>query len=115
MLPLKVISIPYYVWLGCRADRDTSRAVQAFELDSGNTISALASPILSPNKSPDSIPEYSLDGDLPDYSPQQADAFTFENLGSPLTAFHYNNGAMRVPYQDQDVHQEFRSWIYGFA
>jgi len=126
-------SIPYYVWLGCHPTRDVSKAVQAFEIDSGNTVSALVSPF-APNSSrayaavfksspmltgkssnDEMIPEYSLDRDLPTYDTPTLQSITYEKLGAPLTSFHYNVSALRVPYVQQEVHNEFRSWIYGFT
>jgi len=107
MIPY-LLSIPYYVWLGVHPTRDVSRAVQAFEVESGNTLSALSSPVIPSNRSEEAIPPYSLDGALPIYETPQALSFSFEKLQSPLTAFHYNTGALRLPYVPQDIHEEFR-------
>ncbi|PWN29952.1 hypothetical protein BDZ90DRAFT_228998 [Jaminaea rosea] len=33
-----IVRIPFYVWIGCSRDRDTTKAVQAFEIEAGNRV-----------------------------------------------------------------------------
>lgn len=33
-----IVRIPFYVWIGCSRSRDTTKAIQAFEIEAGNRV-----------------------------------------------------------------------------
>lgn len=123
-----LIQIPYYVNIATSRRTDTSSANQAYEVDAGNTISASASPLLTPMRSNlDPLPDLSLGlaalsqglssgGRSRRNSAAHSDTHRLEIAPElPLSAFHYGSRQFRVPYLDLPVHKEFRTWIYGFT
>ena len=99
-----VVSIPYYIFLGCSRRRDASTASKSFEVEAGNTIgmgqNGLLTP-LSPFSAPSPMTTFggspSMKGD-PDFfslgpsamaSEKEGYVQTIEDVGAPLSPFHY--------------------------
>ena len=124
-------SIPYYVWLGCKARRDLSSRLSVFGADP-------LTPLLSPGLTAstpvmEAIPDLSLapsltaSTSLPGLSdalsgsvlaPAAAPALVeipFEGTGSALSAFYYQKHNYRMPYIHGQDQRQFRSFIYGFT
>ncbi|GAA6037709.1 hypothetical protein JCM8097_002300 [Rhodosporidiobolus ruineniae] len=136
-----LISIPYYVSLHTSRSIDTSKAHQFYELDCGNTISASPSPMLLPTKptrqnSSTDIPDLALGVSAAlsrskssssnkrrasikrsnSRSSDKSDSFRIDIAPElQLSAFHFGMVHRRVPYIDDPVHKEFRTWIYSFV
>lgn len=123
---------------------DTSSANQAYEIDAGNTISASPSPLLMPTlsrqASTNEIPDLALgvsaalsrsrsrsSASKPKQRLNRANSRSSDESDksdsvridiSPelqLSAFHYGYRHWRVPYIDDPVHHEFRTFTYAFA
>lgn len=131
-------SIPYYVWLGCKAGRDMEGRLEEFGKD---PITPLVSPTLSASGIfTDSIPDLALSPSP--YSPSSSSPpslhrsvtlgsmtrtsspssekdlalpIPFDATGSPLSAFYYQRKSYRMPYIHGPDQQQFRSFIYGFT
>ncbi|CDS01335.1 hypothetical protein [Sporisorium scitamineum] len=140
-----IVRIPYYIWLGVSRERDTAKAIQAFEVESGNRVVV-----------PPSFPELaylhedeSLSKQAPTATATGIDAgddasSRFEparrllrrrvseaasesdsdsdrplklKLGPhfPLSSFHYQKRQWRLPFVDNEFSDMFRTWIYGFT
>ncbi|GAA5990341.1 hypothetical protein JCM10908_007325 [Rhodotorula pacifica] len=134
-----LISIPYYVSLHTSRRIDTAKASQAYEVDAGNTISASASPLLHPSlsrqHSMSEVPDLALGvsaaltrtrskSSASNSKLKRSDSRSSEKSDSyridiapdfHLTAFHYGLKHFRVPYVDDPVHRNFRSYIYSFV
>ncbi|GAA5888436.1 hypothetical protein JCM6882_008619 [Rhodosporidiobolus microsporus] len=131
-----LVSIPYYVSLHTSRRIDTSKAHQFYEVDAGNTISASPSPMLMPTRPA----RQNSSADIPDLalgvsaalsrsrsvtktlkrsnsrSSDQSDSFRIPiEPELQLSAFHFGLVHRRVPYIDDAVHKEFRTWIYSFT
>lgn len=130
-------SIPYYIWIGCKARRDLSARLSAFGKD---PLTPLVSPMLSASASLDVIPDLSLTPSLHALSPSsptsppRASYFASakasrtnspknsvslnmppESTGSPLSSFYYQKHNYRMPYYHGDEQKQFWSWIYAFT
>ncbi|PKI85240.1 hypothetical protein MVES1_000948 [Malassezia vespertilionis] len=100
-----LVRIPYYIWLGVSRERDTSKSVQAFEVEAGNKVVVLPS--------------------FPDVArtrfqmePGQKDAQTPQKdfaVQWPRSSFHYQDKQWRLPFVDDRFSDMFRTWIYGFT
>ncbi|KAJ8291944.1 hypothetical protein OF846_004728 [Rhodotorula toruloides] len=139
-----LIRIPYYVSLHTSRRVDTSSANQAYEIDAGNTISASPSPLLMPTlsrqASTNEIPDLALgvsaalsrsrsrsSASKPKQRVNRAYSRSSDNSDKSdsiridiapelqLSAFHYGYRHWRVPYIDDPVHHEFRTFTYAFA
>ncbi|KAF7798762.1 hypothetical protein EIP86_009987 [Pleurotus ostreatoroseus] len=118
---------PYYVFLGCSRSRSTTRAFKAFEIEAGNRqgsghISPAHSPLFGAHApapgSPASVSSTSTVMDMPELElgpAALAGRGGRESLAFPLSSFHYQNRHWRLPFLEQKVHSEFRTWIYGFT
>ncbi|CCF54553.1 hypothetical protein NDA11_001352 [Ustilago hordei] len=135
-----IVRIPYYIWLGVSRERDTNRAIQAFEVESGNRIVVPPSfPELAYTHGDDStannasatstghdaidqfdttrsllrrrVSEATTESDADSDSPLKLE------LGPhfPLSSFHYQKRQWRLPYVDNEFSDMFRTWIYGFT
>jgi betaine lipid synthase len=128
------------VFLGCSRSRSTARSFKAFEIESGNTAgSGHATPVHSPflvanvtsprlssttaTRTPLDMPELSLGPAALDGTPSLSVVRT-GNSGKekkpgefvfPLSSFHYQHRAYRVPFLEKPEHGAFRTWIYGFT
>lgn len=106
-----VISIPYYIFLGCSRRRDASTAAKTFELEAGNKIGmgqgGLLTP-LSPFSAPSPVASFAtsptMKGD-PDFfslgpSALEKDGYvqTIEDVGAPLSPFHYQLRKVSNPF-----------------
>ncbi|KAJ7925215.1 hypothetical protein B0H13DRAFT_2229697 [Mycena leptocephala] len=91
-----IVRIPYYIWLGRSRSCDVSRACHAFEVEGGNTIG---------NCSPHhQKPSRKLRNEM------------VIDVTPPFSSFHYHtNKSWRLPYYEQPVHKEFRTFIYSFT
>ncbi|EST06244.1 Methyltransferase domain protein [Kalmanozyma brasiliensis GHG001] len=143
IIPL-IVRIPYYIWLGVSRERDTTKAIQAFEVESGNRVVV-----------PPSFPElaYLHDDEISSkgrtaiatgidacedassrFEPtrrflrrrvseatNESDADSDRplklDLGPhiPLSSFHYQKRQWRLPFVDNEFSDMFRTWIYGFT
>jgi betaine lipid synthase len=134
-----LVSIPYYVSLHTSRRIDTAKASQAYEVDAGNTISASASPLLHPSlsrqHSMSEVPDLALGASAAlsrtrskssastsglkrsdSRSSDKSDSYRIDIAPDfQLTAFHYGLKHFRVPYVDDPVHRNFRSYIYSFV
>ncbi|GAA5862038.1 hypothetical protein JCM8547_001566 [Rhodosporidiobolus lusitaniae] len=131
-----LISIPYYISIMTSRRVDTSKAHQFYEVDAGTTLSASPSPLLMPTKPK----RQNSMADIPDLahgvsqalsrrtsytkpirrsnsrSSDKSDSFRIDiSPGLQLSAFHFGLVHRRVPYIDDPVHKEFRTWIYSFT
>ncbi|BGP19890.1 hypothetical protein JCM10213v2_008021 [Rhodosporidiobolus nylandii] len=136
-LNLPLVRIPYYVSLHASRRFDTSKAHQFYEQDAKTTLSASPSPMLMPSKlnrqnSLTDIPDLALGvsaalsrsrstSNKPlkrsdSRSSDKSDSFRIDIAPEiQLSAFHFGLTHRRVPYIDQPVHRDFRSWIYSFT
>lgn len=71
-----LVRIPFYVWIGCSRDRDTTKAVQAYEIEAGNRVIC-----------PPSFPELSFAHLLAEKQEQADDEFR-------STGFHRRQSTM---------------------
>ncbi|GAA97150.1 uncharacterized protein L969DRAFT_92001 [Mixia osmundae IAM 14324] len=119
-------AIPYYVWLGCKANRDTSRTIQAFEVESGNTVSAASSPVIIAVRSNDYDGEdFSLGQsamELSTSSLKRSASVTSQTVivdigaGVPYSSCHYQlTKTWRLPYLHMPIHNELKTFIYSFT
>ncbi|THH30331.1 hypothetical protein EUX98_g3843 [Antrodiella citrinella] len=116
-----IVRIPYYIWLGRCRTADVSRFVHAFEVESGNTIGNTTPHALKAIKAQDDIPEFEDLGEsavqLSSPSSRKAarEAVVID-VSPPLSTFHYAiRNPWRLPYYEQKIHKEFRSFIYAFT
>ncbi|KDN52226.1 hypothetical protein K437DRAFT_232599 [Tilletiaria anomala UBC 951] len=137
-----IVRIPYYIWIGCSRQRDTTAAVQAFEIEAGNrTVVPPSFPEISfqrlSNKSSSDLSADTSSVTL--RSDQQNATLTqrrrnsslnderWSDTGSlralkldlgpqfPLSSFHYQKKQWRLPFVDDKFADMFRTWIYGFT
>ncbi|KIK86599.1 hypothetical protein PAXRUDRAFT_831896 [Paxillus rubicundulus Ve08.2h10] len=108
-----IVRIPYYIWLGRSRSCDVSRFCHAFEVEGGNMVGN-CSPSFLTIKESEIIP--SLEIGRPAVEPQVTQADAVINFKPPLSSFHYQLGKpWRLPYYEQLVHKEFRTFIYSFT
>ena len=136
-----IVRIPYYIWLGVSRERDTTKAIQAFEVESGNrvvvppsfpelaylhgegtsahnasatTTGLDASSRFEPTRSflRRRVSEATTEG-----SDADSDRPLKLELGPhfPLSSFHYQKRQWRLPFVDNEFSDMFRTWIYGFT
>ncbi|KAJ7287621.1 hypothetical protein C8J57DRAFT_1284445 [Mycena rebaudengoi] len=112
-----IVRIPYYIWLGRPRSCDVSRTCHAFEVDGGNMIGNCSPVPLKAISSAD-VPVPSLQIGEPAFELQVKDtpqAIAIE-ITPPLSSFHYHvDRPWRLPYYEQPVHKEFRTFIYSFT
>ena len=133
-----IVRIPYYIWLGVSRQRDTSKAVQAFEVEAGNrvvvppsfpelaglhpqveeqekasttaidTYKGTVSQVLSRRRASDTTTTDSESG---------SEKALKLDLGPhfPLSSFHFQKRQWRLPFVDNKFADMFRTWIYGFT
>lgn len=91
-----LISIPYYVFLGCSRRRDVSTNTKAFHEEAGSSVGinqgGLLTPVspflkISPPSTPAELPEFFTLG--PSMLESKGLEQTIENMGAPLSPFHY--------------------------
>ncbi|KAF8210145.1 hypothetical protein K438DRAFT_1903773 [Mycena galopus ATCC 62051] len=107
-----IVRIPYYIWLGRPRSCDVSRAAHAFEVEGGNMIGN-CSP--APSKAimdvEDLVPPFQLGQPV---LPNEGGVVI--DITPPFSTFHYHlNRSWRLPYYEQPVHKEFRTFIYSFT
>ena len=101
-----LIRIPYYIWIGVSRERDTTKAVEAFEVESGNNV---AVPPSFPDIARQRIEQARTDAE--GVAQLKGDpAITW-----PQSSFHYQEKQWRVPFVDDRFSDLFRTWIYGFT
>lgn len=120
---------PYYIWLGCSRNRDTTDAIQAFEVEAGNRVivppsfpelsfahllSASKTQILTEKSGQDSAVVSAHGGVLTDASNlvkrrgSEANSTSSSTSGFkidlgphvPLSSFHYQKRQWRLPYSE---------------
>ncbi|KAJ7072413.1 hypothetical protein C8F01DRAFT_245474 [Mycena amicta] len=109
-----IVRIPYFIWLGrSRSCPDVARACHAFEVEGGNTIGNCSPISLRATKdAEDAVPSLQIGEPILDLQPQP----TVVDIASPFSSFHYHiNSHWRLPYYEQPVHKEFRTFIYSFT
>ncbi|CBQ70562.1 related to Betaine lipid synthase [Sporisorium reilianum SRZ2] len=140
-----IVRIPYYIWLGVSRERDTTKAIQAFEVEAGNRVVV-----------PPSFPELAYlhedessakrastatatgvdagDDASSRFEParrllrRRVSEATTESDGDsdrpvklelgphfPLSSFHYQKRQWHLPFVDNEFSDMFRTWIYGFT
>ncbi|KZP16506.1 hypothetical protein FIBSPDRAFT_1047462 [Athelia psychrophila] len=114
-----IVRIPYYVWLGRPRSCDVSRFCHAFEVDCGNSIGNTTPQSLSPVKETEMlVPPLEIGAPAMDLALDVAakpPAIVID-VSSPLSSFHYQvKNPWRLPYYEQLVHKEFRTFIYSFT
>ncbi|KAL0575596.1 hypothetical protein V5O48_006381 [Marasmius crinis-equi] len=112
-----IVRIPYYIWLGRPRAADVSRQSYAFEVDGGNTVGN-CSPVASFEKirETEGIPPLSLGDAMMDKPREEKAGAVIVNVTPPLSSFHYHlNSPWRLPYYEDPVHKEFRTFIYSFT
>ncbi|PWZ03152.1 hypothetical protein BCV70DRAFT_197391 [Testicularia cyperi] len=140
-----IVRIPYYIWLGVSRERDTTKAIRAFEVEAGNRIVVPPSfPELAHLHAEDRLESEdgraetsatsSLIKDRADTTSRlirrrvsEATSTTDSDAGSdkptkldlgpsfPLSSFHYQKRQWRLPFVDNEFSDMFRTWIYGFT
>ncbi|KAH7928898.1 hypothetical protein BV22DRAFT_1003840 [Leucogyrophana mollusca] len=109
-----IVRIPYYIWLGRSRSCDVSRFCHAFEVDGGNVIGNCSPASLVAVKPMEHIPPLEIGEAAIEL--QLEGAATVVNITPPLSSFHYQVGKpWRLPYYEQPVHKEFRTFIYSFT
>ena len=103
-----LVRIPYYIWLGVSRDRDTTKAVQAFEVEAGNNIAV-------PPSFPDVARERLRADKGSSGKPDEVEALKNEADVWPQSSFHYQAKQWRLPFVDNRFSDMFRTWIYGFT
>ncbi|KDQ55857.1 hypothetical protein JAAARDRAFT_195669 [Jaapia argillacea MUCL 33604] len=113
-----IVRIPYYVWLGRSRSCDTSRFCHAFEVEGGNMIgncspSPRALAAGSVTKESEFVPTLEIGEPV---IPIESKGGAVVNITPPLSSFHYQvKNPWRLPYYEQPVHKEFRTFIYSFT
>ncbi|KAG6334616.1 hypothetical protein ID866_4477 [Astraeus odoratus] len=109
-----IVRIPYYIWLGRSRACDVSRFCHAFEVESGNLIGNCSPASIPIIKESEVIPPLEIGKPALDQPAVRADAVI--SITPPLSSFHYQLGKpWRLPYYEQPVHKEFRTFIYSFT
>ncbi|KAH8096692.1 S-adenosyl-L-methionine-dependent methyltransferase [Cristinia sonorae] len=115
-----IVRIPYYIWIGRCRTADVSRFVHAFEVEGGNTIGNTTPHALKAIKAQDDLPDFNDLGESalvmsPASNIRDRDAVVID-VSPPLSTFHYAiRNPWRLPYYEQKIHKEFRSFIYAFT
>lgn len=122
-----LVSIPYYIFLGCSRRRDATLAAKAFEVEAGNKIGmgqgGLLTPVspfastTSPAMSPMITPGFTAGPDFFSLGPSAMDSGkegyqqTIEDTGAPLSPFHYQLRKVRheMSYTGEDRADE-QNW-----
>ncbi|KAK7057273.1 hypothetical protein R3P38DRAFT_3384712 [Favolaschia claudopus] len=104
-----IVRIPYYIWLGRPRSCDVSRASHAFEVEGGNMIGNCSpAPANATTEGEDLVPAL--------HPGQRSDRGVVIDITPPFSSFHYHlNQSWRLPYYEQPVHKEFRTFIYSFT
>ncbi|KAG8722187.1 hypothetical protein FRC08_005936 [Ceratobasidium sp. 394] len=103
------VQIPYYVFIGCSRSVNVSTALEAFEVDSGNSVGNYSPKSVASTSNLLRVSSYSLEGRNPD-------ADMAIELVPPSSSFHYHpQTPWRLPYYTHAVHKEFRTFIYAFT
>lgn len=104
-----LVRIPYYIWLGVSRERDTTQAVQAFEVEAGNNVAV-------PPSFPDVARARLRDTTLTDPSAREVANLKDDlKIQWPRSSFHYQPRQWRLPFVDDRFSDLFRTWIYGFT
>lgn len=103
-----LVRIPYYIWLGVSRERDTTKAVQAFEVEAGNNVAV-------PPSFPDIARKRLQSSDVPPADVQVAQLKEDLAVQWPQSSFHYQQRQWRLPFVDDRFSDLFRTWIYGFT
>ena len=103
-----LVRIPYYIWLGVSRSRDTTKAVQAFEVEAGNNVAV-------PPSFPDIARKRLQSSDVPPADAQVAQLKEDLAVQWPQSSFHYQQRQWRLPFVDDRFSDLFRTWIYGFT
>ncbi|KAJ7680239.1 hypothetical protein DFH06DRAFT_408282 [Mycena polygramma] len=108
-----IVRIPYYIWLGRSRTCDVSRACHAFEVEGGNMIGNCSpTPLRAIKEAGDSVPSLQIGDAL---QPNEPQGIAIE-ITPPFSSFHYHmSKPWRLPYYEQPVHKEFRTFIYSFT
>jgi len=98
-----VISIPYYVFLGCSRRRDVSINTKSFHEEAGSNVGINQGGLLTPASPFTKIPSPSATADLPEFftlGPSMLDGKglqqTIVDMGAPLSPFHYQLRKVRA-------------------
>ncbi|KAG8215856.1 hypothetical protein J3R82DRAFT_7811 [Butyriboletus roseoflavus] len=110
-----IVRIPYYIWLGRSRSCDVSHFCHVFEVESGNMIGNCSPASFSVIKDSKMIPLLDIGKSVVEVE-VQVPAHSTINITPPLSSFHYHVGnPWRLPYYEQPVHKEFRTFIYSFT
>ncbi|KIM63223.1 hypothetical protein SCLCIDRAFT_1214338 [Scleroderma citrinum Foug A] len=109
-----IVRIPYYIWLGRSRSCDVSRFCHAFEVEGGNLLGNCSPSSFVTIKESEIIPPLEIGKPALEQPPIRSDAVI--SITPPLSSFHYQLGKpWRLPYYEQPVHKEFRTFIYSFT
>lgn len=103
-----LVRIPYYIWLGVSRERDTTKAVQAFEVEAGNNVAV-------PPSFPDVARARLATAKAEPSAEQVAELKQDLAIQWPQSSFHYQQRQWRLPFVDDRFSDMFRTWIYGFT
>jgi betaine lipid synthase len=99
-----LVSIPYYVFLGCSRRRDVSINTKAFHEEAGSSVGINQGGLLTPVSPFMKISPPSTTADLPDFftlGPSMLESKGLEqtivDMGAPLSPFHYQLRKVSVP------------------
>ncbi|KAG6917420.1 hypothetical protein DXG01_002505 [Tephrocybe rancida] len=108
---------PYYIWLGRPRSCDVSQVCHAFEVEGGNLIGNCSPTLLQQDaKVTDSVPPLEIGEPALGVQTTTDRAAVVVDITPPLSSFHYQvNKPWRLPYYEQPVHKEFRTYIYSFT
>ncbi|KAG5716752.1 hypothetical protein E4T56_gene16200 [Termitomyces sp. T112] len=111
-----IVRIPYYIWLGRPRTCDVSKVCYTFEVEGGNLIGN-CSPMLLHDGRVEEFVQPLENGD-PVFNVKEMDRSTYViiDITPPLSSFHYQvNKPWRLPYYEQPIHKEFRTYVYSFT
>ncbi|KAF8587138.1 hypothetical protein K439DRAFT_1386281 [Ramaria rubella] len=112
-----IVRIPYYIWLGRPRSCDVSRFCHAFEVEGGNMIGNCSpSAALIAVKNNDVVPPLEIGEPMKDLPAITQTPAAIIDVTPPLSSFHYQlKNTWRLPYYENPVHEEFRTFIYSFT
>lgn len=87
---------PYYVWLGCSRSVNVSAALEAFEVDSGNSVGNYSPKSTAIRTGLKRVPSFrQLEDGMSEDSGVDVDEVV--QIGPPNSAFHYHSQTVSFP------------------
>ncbi|KIY74282.1 S-adenosyl-L-methionine-dependent methyltransferase [Cylindrobasidium torrendii FP15055 ss-10] len=117
-----IVRIPYYVWIGRPRSCDVSRFCHAFEVEGGNIIGNCSptTPFKTVATVEVDVPKLEIGESalaLPTVpGSTKPSGIAIIDVTPPLSSFHYQvQNRWRLPYYDNPIHKDFRTFIYSFT